>query len=195
MSDLARQIMQKILRRAPTAEDYRQLNEFLDDLPVEMASSPAVLYEIVCRMHFLQQLEAAIEMAGLHAQQRIHHDLPIRVEQAALIAINKIRDTLPRDAAASARRLYKFATMCTLGIAIVTGCAGWVLGANHVEAIQASTHAATDREFARCIDASTAAYATSARRGVRPAPITSDTVRNDLMICAAEYADRRAGNG
>lgn len=195
MSDLAKQIMRDVLNRAPTAEDYRQLNQLLDALPVELASSPAAMYEIVGRMNFLQQLEATIETAGRQAQQQIHYDLPIRVEQAALIAVNKIRDTLPRDAAASARRLYKFATMCTLGIAIVTGCAGWVLGANHVEAIQASTHAATDREFARCIDASTAAYATSARRGARSAPVTSDTVRNDLMICAAEYADRRAGNG
>ncbi|MFC3786161.1 hypothetical protein GGR90_001671 [Sphingopyxis italica] len=194
MSDLAKQIMRDVLNRAPTAEDYRQLNQLLDALPAEILKSPAAMYEIVGRMNFLQQLEATIQKAGRHAQQQIHHDLPIRVDQAALIAVNKIRDTLPRDAAASARRLYKFATMGTLAIAIVTCSAGWVLGANHVKAKQAATHAASDREFGRCIDASTAAYATSARRGVRPAPVTSDTVRNDLMICAAEYADRRAGN-
>ena len=195
MSNLVEQIMRDVLGRATTAEDYRQLSEMMIGLPAEIANSPGAMYELVSRMNFLQQLDATIAQAGREAQQKIHHDLPVRIDDAALKAVTKIRDTLPRDAAHSARRLYKLASFVTLALASLTACAGWVVGANYASAVRSTTHAASDREFGRCIDAATGAFVTTARGGTRPTPIRNETVRTDLMICAAEYADRRAGNG
>lgn len=195
MSSLAEKIMRDVLRRAPTAEDYRQLNEMLAALPDEITSSPGALYELVSRMDFLQQLKSTVDMAGRDAQQRIHYDLPVRIDEAALKAMMKVRDTLPVDAAHTAKKLYFTTAFGTLVIGIFACCAGWVLGENHIEAKRAATHAASDRELGRCVDAATGAFVTSARNGTRPVPIRNETIRNDLMVCGAEYADRRAGNG
>lgn len=195
MSNLAEQIMRNVLGRATTAEDYRQLNEMMAALPPEIATSPGAMYELVSRMNFLQQLDATIAQAGREAQQKIHYDLPARIDDAALKAMLKVRDTLPVDAAHTAKKLYFTTALGTLVIGIFCCCAGWILGENHVKAERAATHAASDRELGRCVDAATGAFVTSARAGVRTAPIRNETVRNDLMICGAEYADRRAGNG
>lgn len=195
MSSLAEKIMRDVLGRATTAEDYRQLNEMMSALPAEIATSPGAMFELVSRMNFLQQLEVSIAKAGREAQQKIHYDLPARIDQAALQAMIKVRDTLPVDAAHTAKKLYFTTAIGTLVIGIFSCCAGWVLGENHVKAERAVTHAASDRELGRCVDAATGAFVTSARAGTRPAPIKPETVRNDLMICGAEYADRRAGNG
>lgn len=195
MSSLAEQIMRNVLGRATTAEDYRQLNEMMSALPAEIATSPGAMYELVSRMNFLQQLDATIAQAGREAQQKIHRDLPARIDDAALKAMLKVRDTLPVDAAHTAKQLYFTTAVGTLVVSIVACCAGWVLGGNHVKAERAATHAASDRELGRCVDAATGGFVTSARNGTRPVPIRNETIRNELMICGAEYADRRADNG
>ncbi|USI79095.1 hypothetical protein [Sphingopyxis sp. USTB-05] len=195
MSSLAEQIMRNVLGRAATAEDYRQLNEMMSALPAEIATSPGAMYELVARMNFLQQLEATIAQAGREAQQKIHYDLPARIDDAALKAMLKVRDTLPVDATHTARKLYFTTALGTLVIGMLACGAGWVLGENHIKAERAATHAASDRELGRCVDAATGGFVTSARNGTRPVPIRNETIRNDLMICGAEYADRRAGNG
>lgn len=195
MSDLADKIIREVLRRAPTPDDYRRINEMLRALPREITSSPGAMYDIVLRMDYLRQLEDTIEKAGRESQQRIHHDLPGRIDQAAMKALLKIRDSLPVDAAHSAKRLYQTAAIATIILATMFGASGWVLGANAVKKERATTHAASDRELGRCVDAATGAFTTSARYGTRASPISSDTVRNDLMVCGAEYADRRAESG
>lgn len=195
MNDVVEKIIVEVLKRSPTPEDYRRTNEMLRALPPEMSSSPGAMCDIVLRMDHLRQMEEAIGKASLEAQQRIHHDLPNRIDDAALKALSKIRDCMPIDAAHSARSLYKTAFLFTMVIATVTGAGGWILGVAFTERALTTTHAGSDLELGRCVDAATGAFTTSHRRGVRSTPISNNTVRNDLMICGAEYADRRAKKG
>lgn len=195
MNDLAAKIIREALGRTATAEDYRRIDEMLRTLPSEITSSPGAMFDIVLRTDYLRQLEETIAKAGREAQQRIHHDLPERTEQAALKALVKIRDSLPMDAAHSAKRMFQAAIIGALIFSTVAGASGWVLGANAAKKAQETTHASSDRELGRCVDAASGAFANSYRAGVRSTPISYDAIRNDLMICGAEYADRRAEAG
>lgn len=132
--------------------------------------------------------------ASFDAQNRIAHDMPERVEKAAERALNHLRDKLPIDASDRLGRLLKMGVIWTIIVFLIAGAAGWMLSSWYIERPRYARHAATETEFNRCIDSAAGLLVNSTRRGSRVPPIDSATVRTDLMICAAEYADRRALN-
>lgn len=193
MIDIADDIVRRLLRRQPTAEDYKRINVFMDHLPPEMRSSPGAIAEIVLRMEGIREFEAILQRASSDAQNRIHHELPERVEKAAERAFNHIRDKLPIDASDRFGRLLKYGSVCAVVIAAIGAAAGWTASNIATARYQMSHQAASELAFSRCVEAAAgAAVQTVDRHG--------DNIRYNGAVfvtlsrnCAAEYADRRAG--
>ncbi|MEO1968422.1 MAG: hypothetical protein ABGW87_06885 [Sphingomonadaceae bacterium] len=192
MKHLADDIVRKFLERQPTPKEYRDIAELLDLAPIEMRESPAAVFQVVMLIASIQQQRETLKEATWEAQQKVHHDLPNRIDEAAYKALNKMRDLLPINAKDTTRRIMKVVTLCVVSVGLLCGVAGYIVGAKHERNFNASSHAASDLEFARCVDAASGAFAESYRRGIRKAPVSSDIVRYDLGACAAEYADRKA---
>jgi hypothetical protein len=195
VSDLANKIIREALRRSPTAEDYRRINDMLNVLPDSIRSSPAAIFDIVMRTEFQRQLEETIKQAGWAAQQRIHEDLPKRVDEAALRALNKIRDLLPLDAADSARRMYKWAAIAMAITFVITWIPAYYLGQDKVHNDHAAAQAVVEVERNRCIDAAIGRIAVADRSRVNHGSGSLQVVSHDLRECIAKGEKRRASDG
>ncbi|MDG2511069.1 hypothetical protein P7B04_00015 [Sphingobium yanoikuyae] len=194
MSISSEDMIRRLLRREPTAEDYKTMNQLIRDLPPELVSSPGVMAEIILRMEHVRELKAIMKQAAFEGQQRIHHDLDARVDRAAISALSRIRDTMPYNADDGAWRLLWIAFYWMVGVAVVAATASWMVAAWYMSPERQAHHAATETEFSRCVNAAAGGFTIGAKSKRDASEARRDMVRNDLMICAAEYADRRAGD-
>jgi hypothetical protein len=195
VTDLADKIIRDMLRRSPTAEDYRRINDILNVLPDSIRSSPAAMFDIVMRTEFQRQLEETLKQASWAAQQRIHEDLPKRVDEAAIRALNKIRDLLPFDAADSARRMYKWAAIAMAITFVITWIPAYMLGQEKVHDDHAAAQAIVEGRRNRCIDAAVGRIAVADRSRSNPGSTALQVVRHNLLDCIAEGEGRHADDG
>ncbi|MFW2830401.1 hypothetical protein [Sphingomonas sp. ID0503] len=181
----------RLLGRSPTDEDYRRINQLILNLPPEIASSPGALAEIILRADHLDQLEKVVKQAAFDGQQRIHADLPQRIDDAALAALKKMRDRMPVDATDRLARMLKWSFCWTVIVAITFCTAGWMLANRQAEQTAAEAHALNEERFSACMDhAAGSALRAPNKRGTPPIDIT--TYVQTARGCAASYADRRA---
>lgn len=194
-NDLADTILRGFLRREPSGEDYKRIDQLAAALPHEMQDSPAVMADVILRAATLRRMEELVQTATFEAQQRIHRDLPERVDDAATQALRHIRDKLPVDSADRFGRLLKIGTIWTVMVVTVGLTAGWI-GANRSNDRYHMAHqAATDSQFNRCVDAAIGAAAGVTDKSGGGARYDPAVFRDYARSCAAEYADRRAGAG
>ena len=191
MATLAEKMCIDLLGRQLTGEDYIRLDKMLRHLPPEVRESPGSLAEIIMRMENLQQFEAILQRASFEAQQKIHKDLPRRVEMAAQAALCALRDQLPIDSSDSMRRLYKWGAMWMLSVSVIGFTAGLVVTKWWVSQPEEHHYAATETAFNRCIDASFGAASIDQQNRRDNSAYSSTEFRNNARNCAAEYADRR----
>lgn len=183
MSNLIDRTIRLALRREPTAEDYREVHEMLSALPDEMHSSPGIISEIVLRMDYLRKLKAAIEEASRSAQQQIHADLPHRMEEAALKALNKMRTLMPTSAADATRGMLKTAAVLLTTMSFVSSMSGWILGQHFLRKQLIEGHQIAQSDRARCVDASIGQIATGQRSDVDANSKHLQMVRSHLLVC------------
>lgn len=195
MSSTAEQIIRQVLSRQPTAEDYRRVEQIISLYPPEARSSPGAMVDVAVRVEFQHQLEETIKQASWAAQQRIHEDLPQRVDAAAIRALNKMRDLLPFDAADSARSMYKWAAIAMAITFVITWIPAYMLGQQAVRRDQANVQAIVETERDRCIDAAIGRIAVADRSRANPGSTALQVVHHDLLACIAKAEERRAGDG
>lgn len=199
MRDVVGRMIRQLLDRTPQPEDYRRASEFFAQLPDEILASPAAVADIVGRIEHIRQMEEVVakaadlvRQAGWETQQRIHSDLPHRIDRAAEAALSRIRDKLPIDAADRVSRLLKWGASWTVVVFVVAAVAGWLL-ADYVNRNEAMTQQAyAERAFNTCIDAAEGAAVSTVGRGGNPVRYDGALYRTRARSCAAEYADRRA---
>lgn len=185
MSSLVEKTIRQALRREPTAEDYRQVNEMLSALPGEMRNSPGVVCEVVLRIEFLRKLEESIQQASWKAQQQIHADLPHRIDEAALRALSKMRSLMPTDASDAARRMLKTAALFVAVAALAAGVWGYVMGQYMTRRAVAARQTTIQAERSHCIDAAVGQLAVGSRSSSNPSSSMLATARNDLLACVS----------
>ncbi|MFW2831682.1 hypothetical protein [Sphingomonas sp. ID0503] len=184
-------MIRRLLERAPTADDYKRINQLTLDLPDELSRSPGAIAEIILRAEHLRQFEQVVKQASFDAQQRVHADLSQRIDAAALAALAKIRDRMPVDAADRLIRMLRWSVCWTLVVAITFAAAGWMLASRRAEQTLAEAHALNEELFKACMDeAAGAALRGPNRRQASPLDVT--TYVQTARECAASYADRRA---
>jgi hypothetical protein len=195
MSSIADQIIRQVLQRQPTAEDYRRMDAILSLYPPEVRSSPGAMVDVAVRIEFHRQLEETIKQAGWSAQQRIHEDLPKRVEQAAIQALNKMRDLMPFDAADSARRMYKCAAIAMAITFMITFIPAYVLGQQAAQRGFEANEAAAHSERNRCVDAAIGGMAVAELSRANSGSAALQVIRNELLACIAKTVERHTGDG
>ncbi|KXU30114.1 hypothetical protein A0J57_10605 [Sphingobium sp. 22B] len=191
MNTLAEKMCIDLLGRQLTGEDYIRMDKMLRHLPSEVRDSPGSIAEIIMRMENLKQFDAIVQRASFEAQQKIHKDLPRRVEIAAQAALCALRDQLPIDSSDAMRRLYKWGAMWMLSVSVIGFTVGVTFTKWWVSRPEMHHYAATETAFNRCIDASFGAASNGQRNGRNASAYDSTEFRNSARICAAEYADRR----
>ena len=199
MSDVVGKMIREVLGRKPDAEDYATANEFFAQLPDEILASPAAVADIVIRIELIRQFKVEVakgadlvKQASWDAQQRIHNDLPKRIDKAADAALNRMRDKLPIDAADRVSRLLKWGAAWTLWASIIAASGGWILAQRVAKRDAMTQQAAVERDFNACIDAAEGAAVSTVGRGGNPVRYDGEVYRTHARSCAAEYADRRA---
>ncbi|WP_022682556.1 hypothetical protein [Sphingobium bisphenolivorans] len=191
MATLAEKMCIDLLGRQLTGEDYIRMDKILRHLPSEVRDSPGAIAEIILRMENLKQFDAIVQRASFEAQQKIHKDLPRRVEIAAQAALCALRDQLPIDSSDSMRRLYKWGALWMLSVSVIGFTIGVVFTKWWVSKPEEHHYAIAETAFNRCIDASFGAASTDQRNRRDRSVYDSAEFRNNARICAAEYADRR----
>jgi hypothetical protein len=186
MTELANQIISKMLDREPTAEEYRRLNKLLKLLPDAMRSSPGAMADVAMRIAFQSQVEETLRSASWSAQQEIHRNLPARVDAAAVDALNRIRDTIPANAADASSRLLKLTTIWMIAIFLTVGPAGFIVGQAFNQSRQESQRAALMVDRSRCVDAAIGRLAVLDRRSGNRGTEQLDSHRHNLLECLAE---------
>lgn len=189
MSNLVDKIIRQALGRESTAEDYRKVHEMLSALPDEMRSSPGVICDIVLRMEFIRKLEATIQQAGWEAQQRIHADLPHRIDDAAYKALNKIRTMMPASAAGAVRGMLMTALVLLTILSLVSSMSGWVLGQNHLQKALVERQRSGQVDVARCVDASIGQVATATSTDSKLLSEHLQSVRSGLLACVEQQTN------
>ena len=137
-------------------------------------------------------MNEVVQKATFETQQKIHRDLPNRVEKAAEMAFHAFRDLMPvdsRDAMARLCRWGAFWMLFALIFGFITGGAGtkWWLSRPEIR-----HHAISEINFNHCIDATFGAAVIKLQNHGKAANYDAEKFRGDSRICAAEYADRLA---
>lgn len=140
----------------------------------------------------LTMMKEQVDRLSFDGQQKIHRDLPLRIEQAAMSALVKMRDLLPVDYSDRFRRLIIAVTGWTAIVLFVAASAGWMLRGYVSNRTHAQHQATMERAFDDCITAAEGVAMTS-RAGLAGLRYDSAIYRTQARTCAAEYADRRAG--
>jgi hypothetical protein len=192
MDDRINAMMKRLLGRQATSEDGLRIAKLISELPPELLASPAAVADIVLRAEHLRQVEEAINKASWNAQQRIHHDLPHRINEAALKALSTMRNQLPIDSADRVSRLFKWGTAWTITVLLVASLGGWMLRSRVADRQQIQMRAATDQTFNQCIDAAEG-LAMTARPGIAGLRYDSAVYRAHARACALDYASRNSG--
>ncbi|CAD7339426.1 hypothetical protein FIM10_12115 [Sphingomonadales bacterium 56] len=190
MRDLVEQMYRDLLEREASPEDYIRMEKFLRRLPSEMKNSPGVLAEVIFRVEHVRQMNEVVQKATFETQQKIHRDLPGRVEKAAEMAFHAFRDLMPVDSRDAMARLYRWGAFWMLFVLIfgfITGGAStkWWLSRPEIR-----HHAISEINFNHCINAVFGAAAIKRRNDDNAAGHDAEQFRSDARICAAEYADR-----
>lgn len=194
MNDRLQELYKSLFARSMMPDEELRLRRMVQALPREMRDSPAVLCDIILRADHIGQMQRIVQTASFEAQQRIYRDLPLRIDEAALKALNAIRDKIPINSAdreiRAMRLLIAWSVFLIAIIAFFTVASTrwWLLHDGY-------THqAATDQAFDRCVVATTASLTDIGALPTKRREAAVIALRNGLGQCAAEYADRRAGN-
>ena len=193
MKAMTTQMFERLLKRQATDEEYRRMSEFLRALPEEFSNSPAQVASIVIMTENLSQFEAIVKRASWDAQQKIHADLPKRVDAAALHALHHIRDQMPIDASDSMSRMLKWGSIFFATIAF----GFFALGFRAADALQdranATQNVMAEQGFVTCMNAAAGAAAIVNKKSATTAGYDAAIHQARARLCAAEYAYRRAG--
>lgn len=193
MKDMVTEMAGRLLRRQPTADEYRTMNELLRELPPEFSSSPAQIAFIVLMTDMLSRFEEIVKKASWDAQQRIHKDLPARVETAALHALNRLRDTLPIDRSDRLSRVFMWTSILVATVGLSAGTLGFAFARSLDVRANATQNVMAERGFSTCMYAAAGAAAIATGKSANAVAYNATIYQARARICAAEYADRRAG--
>ena len=193
MTESMEDMIVRILGRDATREDAARIKEITRNLPSSYVQSPAAMAGVVLMAGFLQQMHEEFTELLHKGSERFSKELPQRVDQAAIGALNMMRDKLPMNAHDTVTRMMKWLAFSTLVVFVIAAIAGWVAHGTITHRDNIQHQAASEQIFTGCMDA--AAGGALTRTSTRAAPsIAPEVYQEKARICAAQYADRRASS-
>lgn len=195
MKDLADEIIRRFLKRQPTSDDYKRINDMLDLFPDEIRSSPGVMIEIVLRAEGIRKFESIMGQAITERTLRAESDASDLVTKMAVKALAALRDKLPIDSADRMGRLYRFGSIFSAIVLAIGFAAGWTYSNTSSARFHMTHQAASEAQFSSCIDSAEGAATSDVDRAGTGLRYNPKAYRDYARGCAAEYADRRAGLG
>lgn len=186
------QVMRRMLGREPTTGEFDEFHRMLSVFPPDIRNSEAAMIFITVVSTQVKALKDIVQNAGWESQQRIHKDLPGRIDEVALAAVRKIRDTIPIDSSDRFQRLLKTATIATAMVLFLGGLFGFALGERAVHHVAGPARSSSEVLFSQCLDAAQGAAAFADSQHGQPGHYDPVVYREEARVCAAAYADRRA---
>lgn len=192
MKEMISDMFTRLLQRQPNDDEYRKMNELLRELPEEFSTSPGQIAFIVVMTDVLSRFETTVKKASWDAQQRIHADLPQRVEAAAVRALNHLRDVLPIDRSDRFARVFMWTSVLVATVGLFAGGLGFALAQTLDTQALSAQKVFAEQAFVVCLEAADGAAMSGGKSSGKTLHYNPQIYQARARLCAAGYADRRA---